>query len=109
MVAREYILSEDEIALQIHRILSDLYVAVDFGDNDVRKFVVRSPALKAEISFRAADFAGMIGIDASELIDKLYMEIMVEYEKNWHDRTFFRILKAKDSIRFIGTGAKEND
>jgi len=97
MKEKEYILTVDELALQIHRVLKDLYPSHEISGDDVRRFFVSN---KPDIQFLAQKFASEFKIDGIELIEKIYMELMVEFEKNWHDRVFFKILRDNEKILF---------
>lgn len=97
MSEKEYTLTVDELALQIHRVLKDLYPSLEISGDDIWRFFVSK---KRDIKFFAENFAIEFKIDAIELIEKIYMELMVEFEKNWHDRVFFKILKDNEKISF---------
>ena len=97
MSDRDYILTIDELALQIHRILKDLYPLLIISGDDIRKFIKEK---NSDFLFFAQEFAVEFKLDSDRLTEKIYLELMVEYEKNWHDRVFFKILRDNENIFF---------
>ncbi|MCP4703818.1 MAG: hypothetical protein GY865_04335 [candidate division Zixibacteria bacterium] len=93
----EYKLTKNELSIQIHRVLKDLYPTLEISGDNIQKFIIKE---KLDFHFFAQMLAIEIKLDSSRLIDDIYLELMVEYEKNWHDRVFFRILKDKKKISF---------
>ncbi len=97
MSDRDYILTIDDLALQIHRVLKDLYPSFIISGDDIRKFIKEK---NSDLLFFAQKFAVEFKLDSDRLTEKIYLELMVEYEKNWHDRVFFRILRDNENIFF---------
>ena len=97
MSDKEYILTIDELALQIHRVLRDLYPSIEISGDKIRKFIILD---NLNFHFLAQMFASEYKFDSDQLIKEIYLELMVEYEKNWHDRVFFKILKDNEKISF---------
>ena len=97
MSKEDYILTIDELALQIHRVLKDLYPLLEISGGSIQKFLIRE---NTDFHFLAQKFALEIKLDSKQLIENIYLELMVEYEKNWHDRVFFKILKDKNRVSF---------
>ncbi len=97
MTNKDYILTIDELPMQIHRVLKDINPSFEISGKDIRKFLISD---NLGIHFPVNDFAKEFNLDSEWLIEKIYLELMVEYEKNWHDRVFFRILKDKNKILF---------
>jgi hypothetical protein len=95
-----YKLTKSEIAGQIHRTLKDIYPSLSISGPSVAAKIVRSGRPGSDIKFLAGEFALENGINMKELIDRLYIELQIEYEKNWHDRVFFGIFKGKESLYF---------
>lgn len=95
-----YKLTKSEIASQIHRTLKDIYPSLDISGESVAAKIVKSNRAGSDIQFLAREFAFENGIDLQDLIDRLYLELQIEHEKNWHDRVFFGIFKGKESLHF---------
>jgi len=97
MDRRDYILTIDELALQIHRILKDICQSLIISGDDIRRFLKEK---NSDFQFLARGFAVEYELDADMIVENIYLELMVEYEKNWHDRVFFRILRDDEKISF---------
>jgi len=97
MSSKDYILTIDELSIQIHRVIKDIYQSSEISGDDIRKFLIKD---NFDIYFQAEEFAANFKLDSNLLIEKIYLELMVEYEKNWHDRVFFKILKDNKKISF---------
>lgn len=94
---QKYILTIDELTLQIHRVLRDLFPSNEISGDKIRKFLVKKDS---GFDFLAQIFAKEFKFDSDKLIKEIYLELMVEHEKNWHDRVFFKILKDNEKISF---------
>lgn len=105
MSDKKYILTIDELALQIHRVLKELYPSYEISGDNVRKFLIGD---NSDFHFFAQKFASEFRLDSDKLIENIYLELMVEQEKNWHDRVFFKILKDNEKITFEGI-VQENE
>jgi len=97
MKEKDYILTIDELSMQIHRVLKDIYRSFVISGKDIRKFLTSDDL---SIHFLVKEFAKEYNLDSERLIEKIYLELMVEQEKNWHDRVFFKILKDNNKISF---------
>ncbi len=92
-----YILTIDELSMQIHRVLKDIHQSFEISGIDIRRFLMLD---NLKIHFLVKEFAKEYNLDSEWLIEKIYVELMVEQEKNWHDRVFFKILKDNKKISF---------
>jgi len=95
--------SINEFARQIHRILKESYPDNTVTGEEVRKYITADNSSGLVLKYEANIFAGKFGFKTKDLINKIFTELMIEYEKNWHDRTFFRILKTGEAILIEAT------
>ena len=93
-------LEKDEISRQIHYILRELYPDLKTTSDIVCNLVIETAPGGAGFKFEAASFAEKAGLDGNQLISGLYKELGVEYEKNWHDKSFFEIKVIGGTIDF---------
>lgn len=100
MTPTDYILTSDELVQQIHRVVKDIYPTLSFSGDDVSGYINNISDNKAGLRFNAYEFSKRYNIPPEEFIEKVYIELMVEYEKNWHDRIYFKILKDDRAIYF---------
>ena len=96
----KFILEKDDLARQIHFILRELYPGVRIDSGLVHELVVETAPGGAAFRFNTAAFAEKAGLDKKQLMAGLYRELGVEFEKNWHDKSYFEIKQMGDSIEF---------
>jgi len=99
-------LSKDEIARQIHLTLKQLYPENEFDPALIHRMVARTGPEGTGFMFPAREFASASSMETDTFIDDLYRELGIEFEKNWHDKSFFTMIKDNDSIIFkvVGKG-----
>ena len=100
MTPTDYILTSDELAQQIHRVIKDIFPTLSLSGDDVSGYITNISADRPGLKFRAYEFSKKYNIAPEEFIEKVYIELQVEYEKNWHDRVYFKILKDAPAIYF---------
>jgi len=100
MTPANYILTSDELAQQIHRVIKDIYPTLSLSGDDVSGYITSKSDDRAGLEFNAYEFSKEYNMPPEEFIEKVYIELQVEYEKNWHDRIYFRILKDARAISF---------
>ncbi|MEW5922592.1 MAG: hypothetical protein AB1746_01250 [Candidatus Zixiibacteriota bacterium] len=105
----KFILEKDELARQIHFILRELYPDINIDPKLVHGLVVETAPGGAGFRFDSALFAEKANLDKKQLTAGLYRELGVEFEKNWHDKSYFEIKQVGDSIEFRLLNRKEND
>ncbi len=107
MSLKKYKLTINEIALTIHRALCDIFPDCGIDGQKVRELVIRPGNGSGNLVFRAEELAAKYGLETSELIDRLMLELNIEYEKNWHDRAFFHIIRDDKAICFQAVDGKQ--
>jgi len=96
----DYKLTVSEVAGQIHRVVKDLYPSLEISGEAVSSKIVKTGRDGSDLKFLAREFAEENKIDYVDMLSRLYIELQVEYEKNWHDRVFFGIFKDNESLYF---------
>lgn len=93
----EYKLSKEELARQIHQALREAYPDVAVISEDIKDNLHET---KDGITFLCNNFAAAINFNPVELIQKLYIELGIEFEKNLHDKYYFMMTKDDESLHF---------
>ena len=93
----KYRLTKDELAMQIHQTLREIYPGQLILTEDILKALIENDS---GIIFNAAELAAVNNIDPDEFIQKIYIELGIEFEKNLHDKTYFMMTKDNDSLYF---------
>ena len=91
-------LNRDEIAREIHMALRELYPNKDFSAEAIHRMLKETASDGMGFRFAANEYAQINGLGESGFVDKLYKELGIEFEKNWHDKSFFEMTRDKDSI-----------
>lgn len=93
----EYILSREDLVRQIHR-------AIREQDHDLsidpEKIEAATRDTETGYIFRGGDFVDKCGIDDKNFVNKIQRELGVEFEKNLHDKFYFRMTRQGDDLIF---------
>lgn len=109
MAKIKFKLEKDEVARQIHFILRELYPDLSIDPQLVHELVVETVPEGAGFRFETARFAERTGLEKKHLAAGLYRELGVEFEKNWHDKSYFEIKMVGESIDFQLLNWKKDD
>jgi len=93
-------LEKDDLSRQIHYVLKELYPEANIAPETVHNLVIETAPDGAGFKFDAASMADMAGLDKEELTSGLYRGLGIEYEKNWHDKSYFDIKTVGGAIEF---------
>ncbi len=96
----EFKLIKEEIVRQVHHTIKDLCPECEIDGAAVDDFMIDKNGDDSTLVFEAARFADRFNLDSSRLIDDLYRELGIEYEKNLHDRFLFSLLRNDKAIYF---------
>ena len=102
-------LEKDELSRQIHYVLKELYPETNIAPETVHDLLIATAPDGAGFKFEAATMADMAGLDRDELTSGLYHELGVEYEKNWHDKSYFDFKTVGGTIEFNVLNRKANE
>jgi len=58
--------------------------------------------------FPAKEFAESVNLVNSDFVDKLYLELGIEFEKNLHDKFLFEMTKDDNNIIFTSIESNKN-
>jgi hypothetical protein len=93
----KYKLTKEELTRQIHQTLRELYSDVIITSDDIKDKI---HVTKDGITFLCSDFASEMNFNSAELIQNLYIELGIEFEKNLHDKYYFMMTKDDESLHF---------
>ncbi len=93
----KYILTKEELVVQIHHTLRELFPDRIFSPNEIKNSLV---ADDSGITFMVPDFARINDMETADIIQKLYIELGIEFEKNLHDKFYFVMTKDNESLHF---------
>lgn len=102
-------LSRDEIARQIHFTLRQLYPEKEFDSSLIHRMIVMTDLNATRFVFPADHFASVSSLQTDTFVDDLYRELGIEFEKNWHDKSFFTMTKRDNTIIFEAVAVGSDD
>jgi len=98
-------LIKEELTRQLHQTIQELYPEGNYDPNLIDKILFESEPGKL-FTFPAKEFAESGNLHADDFINKLYLELGIEFEKNLHDKFLFKMTRDENTIYF--TAVKGN-
>jgi len=93
----EYKLTKEELVVQIHHTLRELFPDRLFSPDEIMNNLIID---SSGITFMVPDFARINDMETADVIQKLYIELGIEFEKNLHDKFYFVMTKDNESLHF---------
>lgn len=92
-----YKLTVKELTVQVHHVLRDLYPDTALDPSAISGFITEDDN---RLIFEAGKVALRFGLDKTETVKKIYRELGVEFEKNLHDKYYFKMTAEDDNLIF---------
>jgi hypothetical protein len=93
----EYRLSRGDLIRQIHRAIREQDHDLPIDSEKIEAVVEDT---ESGYIFRAGDFAEKCGIEDDNFVNKIQRELGVEFEKNLHDKFYFRMTRQGENLIF---------
>ncbi len=100
MAERDFHLSRDDIARQIHHSVCELYPGRILDGNIIHKMLIEKGESGSALMFPAGEYAQVNGLEQKEFVRNLYHVLNLEMEKNLNDKFLFEILVDDNFIYF---------
>jgi ribosome assembly protein YihI (activator of Der GTPase) len=92
-------LTKEELTRQLHQTIQELCPEIENDPNLIDKLLTELEQGR-QFVFPAEAFADEGGINPDDFIDRLYLELGIEFEKNLHDKFLFEMTRDNNSIIF---------
>ena len=93
----EYKLTINELTVQLHHILAELYPNVSYGAADIKNCIVESDK---KLILSVEKLGLLTEVSVEDMTSRLYRELGIEYEKNLHDKFYFEMRRDGNRIIF---------
>jgi len=100
MNAERFQLSRDELARQLHQAAREAYPDYRLEGKLIHAILIEQMPAGSGFVFPAREYALNNNISPEEFLARLYHELSIEYEKNLHDKFFFKMHRDDDCIYF---------
>ena len=90
----KYNLTIEELTVQVHRHLREINTEVNFNPKDIRDCMT---ADRGRITFDTSHLNRLYNVNMTE---PLFKELGIEYEKNLHDKYYFKMYRETSNIIF---------
>ena len=100
-------LTREELTRQLYQTIQELYPDRLHDPNRIDN-LLSEPDQARMFVFRAKEFAESAGFAAEDFMQKLYLELGIEFEKNLHDKFLFEMTRNDNNIIFTPIESDKN-